>query len=31
MRALVEACKKEEDALILKLLYCTGIRVGEVE
>ena len=31
LRALVEACKKEDDKLLLKLLYSTGIRVGEIE
>ncbi len=30
MRALLEVCKKEEDRLILKLFYSTGMRTGEL-
>ena len=31
VRALIDACKKEEDRLLLRLLWSTGLRVGEVE
>ena len=30
MKAIVEACKKQEDKLLLLLLYSTGLRIGEV-
>ena len=30
MEALVFSCKREEDKLILKVFYCTGMRTGEL-